>query len=68
MSKKNNNKTFSRGLSVADQSVLALRNIRFLLKQKGKSSVAIETELMTSCPDAHMLDQVYRLNGFKLGQ
>ena len=61
-------KNITKNLSVADQSVLAVRNIAFILKQKGLSHSQIQYELNRDCPDAHMLEQVYRANGFKLGR
>jgi hypothetical protein len=55
-------------LSVADQSVLAVRNVRQLLKQKGLSNSQADYEIKRDCFDADLLDQVYRANGFRLGK
>lgn len=64
-----NNTIEPLNLSVADQRVLAYRNYVSLLTQSPNNLTAKKAEAKAKgeCWDAWHLDQVYRVNDFKLG-
>jgi hypothetical protein len=68
MKKNNNNNNESSKLSVADQSVLAVRNLIAIYRQNGLSRKSAESLVEKECPSAFITYRVYEANGFRLGK